>query len=108
VVHTLLRTGGMRSLLSISLACLIGIGACSQSLTNDMSGTGGTGGVKTGTGGEGANTRGGSGGSAGGTGGQSLCDTLVAQYQTALTAARSCAIGGTGQCQQLVNVALSV
>ena len=94
----------MRWLLSISLVSLAALGACSsQSLTNDRSGTGGSGGGGANTGGEGGNTA-----STGGTGAQSACQVLAAQYQDALKVAQSCAIGGSGQCETLVNTTLSV
>ena len=49
---------------------------------------------------------GGAGASIGGAGGQSVCDSLSAGYQMAVNAAQSCAIGGTGQCQQIVSAAV--
>jgi hypothetical protein len=98
----------MRSRLLVSLVFVVALGACgSQSLTSSKSGSGGMGGGGPGTGGQGANTSA-TGGSSGGTGGQSVCDTLVMAYQAAVRAAQSCAIGGTGQCQQVVPLTLSV
>jgi hypothetical protein len=89
--------GSMRSLLLLSLLLAVPT-ACNQSLTPDMTGTGGAG---TGTGG-------GDGGSGPGTGGLGgsigpvACNTLVAEYQSALTAAETCQVGVSGQCQQIV------
>ncbi len=96
----------MRALFTVSAVLVVAFGACSQSLTHDMSGSGGRGGV-IGSGGEGANTTG-SGGSTGGTGAQSACGALASEYQNALRAAQSCTIGGAGQCDTLVSVGLSV
>ena len=63
----------------------------------------GTGGSRTGSGGAGGTGRrtGGSGGSV-----SSVCDTLVAEYQSAVTAAETCQVGASGQCQQLVTGSL--
>ncbi|HXJ22857.1 MAG TPA: hypothetical protein VMT03_21745 [Polyangia bacterium] len=87
-------------------------GACSQSLTGDMTGrggsatvTGGTGGVVFGSGGTGGTSPG-----AGGTAGSNdtaFCDTLSAEYFSAIAAAGTCQVGASGQCQQLVSSALS-
>ncbi len=76
--------------------------------TGGQLGTGGqsaTGG-KTGTGGSATGGHGAGGSGTGGTGGKG-CDALEADYGTALTAAKKCTLGATGQCQQLVNGSLS-
>jgi hypothetical protein len=90
----------MRSLLLLS-SLLAATAACTQSLTPDMTGTGGT---TTGAGGAGG-TRPGAGGSGGSV--SSACDTLVAEYQSAVTAAETCRVGASGQCQQLVTASLT-
>ena len=88
----------MRSLLLLS-TLLAAATACTQSLTHDMTGTGG------------AATGGGAGGTgAGGSGGSNvsqLCETLVAEYQSAISAAETCQVGASGQCQQLVTRSLT-
>jgi hypothetical protein len=90
----------MRSLLLLSIFLAAGT-ACNQSLTSDMTGTGG---APSGTGG-------GSGGSGPGTGGSGgsvpVCNALVAEYQSAVTAAETCQVGASGQCQQIVSGSLS-
>lgn len=90
----------MRSLLLLS-SLLAFATACNQSLTPDMTGTGGS---RTGSGGEG-----GTGPATGGSGGSisSVCDTLVAEYRPAVTAAQACRVGASGQCQQLVTATLT-
>ncbi len=90
----------MRSLLLLSILLPLAA-ACSQSLTPDMTGTGGT---KTGAGGTGGSPPG-----TGGSGGDvaTACDVLVAEYQSAVTAAETCQVGASGQCQQLVTAALT-
>jgi hypothetical protein len=98
-----------RALLSILLAATSG--ACSSSLTPSM---GGTGGITTGYGGTGAigMATGGTGGSKPGTGGVAgttgigICETLTAEYGSALAAAGNCQVGVSGQCQQIVGGAL--
>ena len=85
------------------------IGTGGASATGGQGGTGGqtaTGG-QTGTGGSatGGHAAGGSGG--GGQGGGKSCDALESDYGTALTAAKKCTVGATGQCQQLINSSLS-
>jgi hypothetical protein len=88
-------------LLSILLTAMMG--ACSERLTSDMTGAGGAGRA----------TGGGAGGAhpgAGGLGGSSvapLCDTLIAEYQSAATAAEGCQVGASGQCQQVAGAYLS-
>jgi len=90
----------MRSLLLLSIF-LAAATACDQSLTHDMTGTGG---ARSGTGGG----AGGAGPGAGGSGGSaSLCNALVAEYQSAVVAAESCQVGASGQCQQTVTGSLS-
>lgn len=74
-----------------------GRGLCSYSPI----GAGGSGGGTAGSGGGS-----GAGGSAGDAG-LSVCGDLQSQYAAALSAARSCDIGGTAQCQQLVAESLS-
>ena len=93
----------MRSLLLLSTILLAASTACNQSLTPDMTGTGGS---KTGAGGGGA---GGTGPGAGGSGGSvsSVCNALVAEYQSAITAAETCQVGASGQCQQIVTASLT-
>jgi hypothetical protein len=98
---------GMRSSLVLSILVAAALGACSQSLTTDKTGTGGSG-----TGGSGWATGGATGGSSSGGGGsggkvEALCNALPAEYQSALTAAESCQVGASGQCQQLVSGVLS-
>jgi hypothetical protein len=92
----------------ISVVVGLALGACSQSLTPDKTGSGGTGGVVMGSTGGAIGSTGGAIGSTGGAGGQSLCSALVTEYQAAVQAERSCAIGGTGQCDQQVVATLSV
>ena len=91
----------MRSSLLLSILVAAALGACGQSLTPDRTGTGGSGtGGSGGTGG----ASGGSGPGAGGSGGSVvLCNTLAAEYQSALTAAASCQVGASSQCQQIVS-----
>jgi hypothetical protein len=105
LVRRLLRSCGMRSLLLLSLLLAVPA-ACTQSLAPDMTGTGGapsaTGG---GAGGNGPGTGGFSG--LGGSIGPEACNTLVAEYQSALTVAQTCQVGVNGQCQQLVSEGLS-
>ncbi len=93
---------GMRSSLLLSILVAAALGACGQSLTPDKTGMGGSG---TATGG----ATGGSGPGAGGSGGKvvAACNALTAEYQSALTAAESCQVGASGQCQQLVSGNLS-
>ena len=98
---------GMRSSLFLSFLVAAGLGACGQPLTPDRTGTGGSG-----TGGAGANTGGATGGSntaTGGSGGSvpQVCATLTAEYQSAMTAALTCQVGASGQCQQIVSGSLS-
>src|SRR6185437_854441 len=102
--------GGMRSALLFSIPLLAAtVGACSQALTPNLTGTGG---IMTGTGdvtGSGGITEG-SGGTAGavtgsgGTGGSNVaaCNTLMAEYESASAEAQTCTVGASGQCQQLV------
>jgi hypothetical protein len=93
----------MRSPILLSILLGLTVGACGQSLAPNMTGTGGAG--------AGAGTGGtaylGSGGVSLGTGGlggnvSAACNTLVAEYQSALTAAETCQVGASGQCQQVV------
>ncbi len=92
----------MRSVLLLSILAAA-FTACNQSLTSNMTGTGGSG----------MATGGGSGGISTGTGGlggsnvTAACNTLVAEYQSALTEAETCQVGASGQCQQLITPALS-
>lgn len=90
----------MRSLLLLSILLAFAT-ACSQSLTPDMTGTGGT---TTGAGGAG-----GTGPATGGSGGSvpSVCNALVAEYQSAVGEAETCQVGASGQCQQLVTASLT-
>ena len=87
----------MRSLLLLST--LLAATACTQSLTPDMTGTGGaaTGGGAGGSGG----------GGSGGSNGSQLCHTLLSEYQSAFSAAETCKVGVSGQCQQLVTGSLT-
>jgi hypothetical protein len=87
----------MRTSLLIPILLAVATGACSQSLTPDMTGTGGAG---TGAGGKVGPPNSGSGGSGGSN--QDICNTLSAEYQSALTTAVSCQVGASGQCQQIV------
>ncbi len=89
-------------LLSILLAVAV---ACSQSLTPDKTGTGGR---ETGEGGGDGGSGpgiGGMGGTVSGTGGvvPAICDTLTAEYRSAVVAAQACQVGASGQCQQIVS-----
>ena len=93
----------MRSPLLLSILLSATMGACTRPLTSDMTGTGGTG-RATGGGAGGANR--GVGG-LDGSGVASLCDTLVAEYQSATTAAQGCQVGASGQCQQVASATLS-
>ena len=106
----------MRTPILLSLLLAATTGACSQSLTSKMTGTGGTGTGTGDTGGSSPNP--GTGGYLGTTGGSlgtgyggnsvpAICNTLAAEYQSALTAAESCEVGASGQCQQVVSGALS-
>lgn len=96
--------------LSIGLAALLG--ACSQSLSGNLTGTGGAGTIDTETG-SGGKVATGSGGKVGtGTGGTTgydatICAGLSAEYDAAMTAARACSAGATGQCMQPVRGNLS-
>jgi hypothetical protein len=92
----------MRSLLLLSIL-LAATAACNQSLTSNMTGTGGIGPV-TGIGGGGTNP--GTGG-LGGSNVSPVCNALVAEYQSAFAGAETCQVGASGQCQQLVTGALS-
>lgn len=103
-----MRSPGLLSILLLAAT----VGACGQSLTPNMTGTGGfmtgtglvpgTGGFMTGTGGTGGAITG-----TGGAGGSApICNTLMAEYQSALAAAASCTVGASGQCQQLVSPGL--
>lgn len=99
---------GMRTALVISLTFAAAVSGCGQSLTQNMTGTGGTG---TGTGGLAAS--GGTGGTTLGTGGGSggstsaVCDMLSASYQAAFSSAETCEVGASGQCQQLYRGSLT-
>jgi hypothetical protein len=105
---------GMRARVLLPILVVATAGACTQSLTANMSGTGGftagtgaTGGTGPGTGGtRTGGTRPGVGGYAGNSATAS-CDTLTAEYQSALTAAQGCQVGAPGQCQTLVGWSLS-
>jgi hypothetical protein len=94
----LLESGGMRSLAWGSLALLTALAACSQSLSGELTGTGGAG-AQTGDGGGGRRGSG-SGGAAGS--GVATCQALASEYKTALVAAQSCDVGAAGQCNQLM------
>jgi len=99
----------MRSLLLFSLLLAVPT-ACNQSLTPDMTGSGG---APSATGGRAGGTSPGTGGISPGTGGlggsitPAACNVLVAEYQSALTAAETCQVGVSGQCQQIAAEALS-
>jgi hypothetical protein len=100
----------MRSPLLLSIL-MAATSACDQSLTHEMTGTGGTGTGQIGTGaggGAGARTSldaGGLGGSGGKRVGH-ICNTLAAEYQSALTEAETCQVGASDQCYLLVSLAL--
>ena len=95
----------MRSRLLLSILLLaVTMGACGQSLTPNMTGTGGImtgtgdvsglGGFVTGTGGITGT---------GGSGGSNIapaCNTLTAEYGSAFAEAQICQVGASGQCQQ--------
>ena len=89
----------MRSLLLLSILVAVMTAACNQSLTPTMTGTGGTG---TATGGTSTGT-----GGLGGSNVSAACNALVAEYQSAFTAAETCQVGASGQCQQSVPGSLS-
>ncbi len=92
--------------LSVVLVLSIGVaaGACSsQSLTGDMSGTGGAATGPVATGGSSNDGSGGAGGTA-----IAACMELSSEYQQALPAALGCDVGAAGQCQHTVASALSV
>src|SRR5580692_8595379 len=109
LVRRLLRWCSMRSLLLFSLLLAVPT-ACNQSLTPDMTGSGG---APSATGGGAGGTSPGTGGISPGTGGlggsitPAACNVLVAEYQSALTAAETCQVGVSGQCQQIAAEALS-
>jgi hypothetical protein len=88
----------MRSPPVLSILLAGALGACSQSLPNNMTGTGGVG---TGTGG--TTGAGGSGGIING----DVCNALNAEYQSALSAAEGCQVGAADQCAQIAGGALS-
>jgi hypothetical protein len=103
----------MRTPLLLWILVAATAGACNQSLTGNMTGTGGfatgtgdTGGVIFGTGDTGGTSLG-TGGAAGYAGAAALCDTLSAEYFSAIAAAGSCQVGVSGQCQRIVKTALS-
>jgi hypothetical protein len=79
--------------------------------TGGQVGTGGQsgGGGQPGTGGSPSGGHGGKGAGGSGTGGNGgqSCDALDSDYNSALTAAMKCTLGGANQCQQLVNRSLS-
>jgi hypothetical protein len=87
----------MRTSLLLSIVLGVATGACSQSLAPNMTGTGGAG---TGAGDQGGSSNFGAGGSGANDG--AICNTLTAEYQSAVTAAESCQVGASGQCQQIV------
>jgi hypothetical protein len=91
----------MRTSLWLSILLASATGACTQSLTPNMTGTGGAG---TGTADVGGSSNYGSGGYGGNEG--TACNMLTAEYQSAVIAAGSCQVGASGQCQQLVSWAL--
>jgi hypothetical protein len=103
----------MKALLWVSIGLAAALGACSGSLSGNMTGTGGAGaltGSGTGTGGKVTSGAGGKVGSgSGGTVGYnpSACAALSAEYDAAMTAARSCTPGSTTQCTEPVNSSLS-
>jgi hypothetical protein len=86
-----------------------------------VAGAGGGGGNPSGTGGTGNGGRKGGGGDSGlggatgtgggkgqgGQGGAASCDALATDYSNAMTAAKKCTPGAAGQCQQMVDSALS-
>jgi hypothetical protein len=92
----------MRSLIGLSVLAAAALGACTQSLTGHMSGTGGspmgignTGGSFAGTGGAGVDLA-------------SVCSDLASQYQSAIVVAQTCQAGQSGQCQTLIDATLSI
>jgi hypothetical protein len=94
----------MRSPLLL-IILLAATGACSQSLAPDMTGKGG---AATGSGGTfGAGGSGGSPNPGSGGANTTACDTLSANYKSALVAAGSCQVGASGQCQQIASSSLS-
>jgi hypothetical protein len=99
----------MRALFLFSILLAVPT-ACNQSLTPDMTGTGG---ARSATGGGAGGTSSGTGGFTVGTGGlggsisPAVCNALLADYQSALTAAETCQVGASGQCQQIVTASLS-
>ncbi|HVZ85816.1 MAG TPA: hypothetical protein VHG72_02535 [Polyangia bacterium] len=95
----------MRSPLLLSIVVAATLGACGQSLTPNKTGSGGVGPVSMGE------TGGSTLGTGGGGGGVSplpdACNALITEYQAAVSAAQSCQVGATGQCQQLVSGAIA-
>jgi hypothetical protein len=89
----------MRSLICLSLLAAAALGACSQSLTGNMSGTGGSG---TGAGGIVSGT-----GGAGGVDLASLCGSIATHYEIAIGYAQTCDGSQPGQCEKLIDSALS-
>ena len=103
----------MRRVAVVLLLFGAAIGACGQSLTGHMSGSGGaptggspgTGGAPTGVGNSGPPAVGQ--GGYGGTDPAYWCNMVAGQYQAAVAAAQSCDVAQSGQCQQMVDSALS-
>ncbi len=94
----------MRSLVWVSIGVAAALAACGQSLSGNLTGTGGAGAMTdTGTGSGGK-----AGTGAGGSYNASACHTFAVEYDAAMTAARSCTTGATGQCMQAAVSNLSV
>ena len=104
----------MRSHLWLSIGLAAALGACSQSLSGNLTGTGGAGTITDTDTGSGGKVGTGSGGKVGtGTGGSTgydatVCAALSSEYDAAMSAARACTSGATGQCMQPVRSSLSV
>ncbi|HVY38952.1 MAG TPA: hypothetical protein VHM31_13500 [Polyangia bacterium] len=103
----------MRTHLWLSIGLAASLGACSQSLSGNLTGAGGAGAMadnETGSGGKvGAGSGGKVGTGAGGTTGYdaAVCAGISAEYDAAMTAALTCTAGATGQCMQVVRGSLS-
>ncbi|MES1157695.1 MAG: hypothetical protein ABUL67_01220 [Haliangium ochraceum] len=96
----------MRSLVWVSIGLAAALGACSQSLSGNLTGTGGAGAI--------TDTETGSGGKVGtgaaGTSGYNSpsCGAFAAEYEAAMTAARACTPGSKSACTEPVSSSLSV
>ncbi|HVT09407.1 MAG TPA: hypothetical protein VHO67_18230 [Polyangia bacterium] len=100
----------MRTHLWLAIGLAASLGACSQSLSGNLTGAGGAGADTTGSGGQvGTGTGGKVGASTGGSTGYdaTVCAGLSAEYDAAMSAARACTATATGQCMQAARDSLS-